>query len=151
MRIGVVSDTHGSLRAGAKRVLADSDHIIHAGDICASSVLEDLEDIAPLTAVLGNCDYDDFGPDVHEEADVTLGGVRFHVVHRLSDLGALDPGHYDVVVSGHTHRAVVEHANGVLLVNPGSVTQPRGGGRPTVAIVEVADGVVKSAQIVPVG
>jgi putative phosphoesterase len=151
MRVGIVADTHGSLRSETREALTGCDHIIHAGDICASSVIGQLETIAPLTAVLGNCDASDFGPDVCEEADVTLDGVRFHVVHKPSSLGVPNPARYDVAVCGHTHRAAIEHVNGVLLINPGSPTRPRGGKGPSIAIVEVAAGVVESVRIVPIG
>lgn len=51
--IGIISDTHGQLSEAAYAALADSDHIIHAGDIGNPSILRELETLAPVTAVLG--------------------------------------------------------------------------------------------------
>jgi putative phosphoesterase len=152
VKIGIVSDTHGSISRHALKMLRDEgvEHIIHAGDICASSVLFKLEDIAPVTAVLGNCDFDDFGPDVKREAEVTLDGVTFYVVHRPQDVGYVDPTRIDVVVTGHTHVENIERKRGVLFVNPGSITRPRGAQGGTIAIVETKHGFVESARIVSV-
>lgn len=149
MRIGVISDTHGTLPALAKKALEGCDHIIHAGDICSSSVLYGLEEIAPVTAVLGNCDYNDFGPSVGFSATPTIDGVRFIITHRPEDLGFVDPTRFDVAVYGHTHHEVVMRKHGVLMVNPGSPTRPRGKVGPSVAIIETDNGQVKSATIVP--
>jgi len=54
--VGLISDTHGLLRAEALAALAGSDHIIHAGDIGDESILDELRKIAPVTAVYGNVD-----------------------------------------------------------------------------------------------
>jgi uncharacterized protein len=54
--IGVISDTHGLLRPEALKALRGSQYIIHAGDVGASEILEELSAIAPLIAVRGNVD-----------------------------------------------------------------------------------------------
>jgi len=54
--IGVISDTHGLLRPGALEALRASEQIIHAGDVGAPEILEQLREIAPVTAVRGNID-----------------------------------------------------------------------------------------------
>ena len=56
VQIGVISDTHGLLRPEAVAVLRGSDFIIHAGDIDEPSILENLAELAPVTAVRGNVD-----------------------------------------------------------------------------------------------
>lgn len=149
MKIGVISDTHGSLSALAVEALQGCDRIIHAGDICSSNVLFKLEDIAPVTAVLGNCDHSDFGPQVGYTAETCIDGVSFFVTHRPDDLPFLDPGRMDVAVNGHTHVPLVEHKHGVLHINPGSVSRPRGPEGPTIAIIETKPGRVVEAKIVP--
>jgi len=120
-RIGLISDTHGLLRPQALVALQGSDHIIHAGDIGAPEILRALAAIAPLTAVRGNNDRDDWASDVPEFADVVLGGIRIHVLHDLHDLDTATCGEkFDVIVSGHSHKPRIERRDAVLFVNPGS-------------------------------
>ena len=58
--IGVISDTHGLLRPEAIKYLKDVDLIIHAGDVGSEKVLNDLKQIAPVYAVRGNCDQEEW-------------------------------------------------------------------------------------------
>lgn len=92
--IGVLSDTHGTLDPRAYGALADCGHIIHAGDICEPAVLRELETLAPVTAVLGNNDFPEYGSAVGRFARPVLGGVRFLVAHYPQDveLGRLSLG-----------------------------------------------------------
>ncbi|HWP20764.1 MAG TPA: metallophosphoesterase family protein [Burkholderiaceae bacterium] len=121
MRIGLISDTHNLLRPQALAWLQGCAHIVHAGDICAPHVLTALSALAPVHAVRGNNDVGDWAEGLPEALTVELGGVRLHVVHDLKTL-ALDPvaQGIDVVVSGHSHRPLVEQHGPVLYVNPGS-------------------------------
>jgi putative phosphoesterase len=150
-RIGVIADTHGELPSSVKAAFAGVDAIVHAGDVGPGYALETLEAIAPVTAVCGNCDIT--SPDALPiAANVVLGGVRVIVAHRDRDLGgSLDPVRAGarVAVVGHSHVAGVGERDGVLWVNPGSPSFPRGGMPPSVAIVTVgADGSV-AAEVVP--
>jgi putative phosphoesterase len=120
-RIGVISDTHGLLRPEATAFLHGSDFIIHAGDIVGASILEKLSAIAPVTAVRGNNDRGPWADAVPETQVLNIGEVSIYVLHNLDDLD-LDPvatGH-NVIVSGHSHKPLVERRDGVLYVNPGS-------------------------------
>jgi uncharacterized protein len=121
MRIGVVSDTHGLLRAEAVAVLQGCDHIIHAGDLCDGSVLAALSAMAPLTAVRGNNDKGSWASQLPEADLVRLGDASIYVIHDLARLD-IDPyaAGVRVVVSGHSHQPSVEIREGVLFLNPGS-------------------------------
>jgi len=121
VRVGLISDTHGLLRAEAVAFLRGSDFIIHAGDIGAPEVLQTLAAIAPVTAVRGNNDRERWAADIPETAVLAVGAIRICVLHDLAEL-ALDPGASDiqVVVSGHSHKPRSEERDGVLYVNPGS-------------------------------
>ncbi len=147
MLLGVISDTHGYLSAEACEALEACEAIIHAGDIGSTSVLLKLEAIAPVTAVLGNCDYNDYGPFVEAVANPCFDGVRFKVVHRSKDTGLVDPA-VSMVINGHTHKAKAEMRDGLWYVNPGSASSPREGHRPSIALVSVADGMVEYVKIV---
>jgi putative phosphoesterase len=150
VQIGIISDTHGKLSQTAYDALKGSDAIIHAGDIGASSVLFKLETIAPVTAVLGNCDRSDYGPYVTAVATPVFAEVRFKVVHKPKDIGSLAP-YTKVIVTGHTHVPKIEEVAGMTLVNPGSASEPRAGNPPTVAIMQVERGQVKDVHIVEIG
>jgi putative phosphoesterase len=121
MRIGVISDTHGLLRPEAVKQLAAVDHIIHAGDIGGPEVITGLEKIAPVVAIKGNNDVGEWAAGIPDDAVVTLGNRRIYVLHNVKDLGC-DPATvgFDVVISGHSHRPMVEIKGGVLYLNPGS-------------------------------
>ena len=143
--IGVLSDTHGQLYPRVVESLRGVDHIIHAGDIGAAQVLTALRQIAPVTAVRGNCDLEAWAADLPPRAELTLGGARILVGHmvRRERAGARedrlqDAPDFAVIVFGHSHVAAVEEREGVLYLNPGSAG-PRRFGRPrTVARLEIA-------------
>lgn len=137
LRLGVLSDTHGRLDAAVIDAFGGVDHIIHAGDIDTPAVLVELEMLAPVTAVLGNCDRPGPGMPTRSVESVLLGGVRFTVAHR--DSGIPRSVVVGVIVTGHTHRPAVVRAGGLVHLNPGSASQPRGPEGATVALVEVAN------------
>jgi len=120
-RIGIISDTHGLLRPKAEKSLAGVDHIIHAGDIGRPDVLAGLRRIAPVTAIRGNGDTGDWARDYADTELVQLAGQSMYVLHDLKTL-RIDPvaEGINVIISGHSHKAVIETVDGVLYVNPGS-------------------------------
>src|SRR5262245_42918385 len=116
--IGVISDTHGLMRAEATGALAGSELIIHAGDVGGPEVLEELRKTAPVIAVRGNIDQGDWLP---EYETVEREGVSIYVLHDLNQLD-LDPvsAGLHAVISGHSHKPVIRTKDGVLYLNPGS-------------------------------
>ena len=137
IRIGLISDTHGLLRAEAVDVLRGSDFIVHAGDI-GEGVLEPLSTIAPVTAVRGNNDRAPWAERLGETEWLRFGEITLHVLHDLADL-AIDPkaAGVDVVVTGHSHRPKIEHRDGVLYVNPGSAGPRRFSLPVSVAVMQI--------------
>lgn len=121
MLVGVISDTHGLLRPEVLPALAGVGHILHAGDVGDAGILETLRAIAPLTAIRGNVDVTGNCAQLPETELVELGGVSIYMLH---DLGALDldpvSAGVSVVVSGHSHKSMIERRKGVLYFNPGS-------------------------------
>jgi uncharacterized protein len=119
--IGVISDTHGVLRPEALKALRGSHHIIHAGDVGAPEILEELSAVAPLTAVRGNVDKGAWALKLAESEVLEVGGISIYVLHDLAelDLKAKAAG-FAVVVSGHSHVPKQEICDGVLYFNPGS-------------------------------
>lgn len=99
------------------KFLRGADHIIHAGDIGSPEVLQQLQEVAPITAVRGNNDRGRWARAIPDTVIVELGGVTIQVLH---DLGELKRPGGRVVVTGHSHKPKVEERDGVLYVNPGS-------------------------------
>ena len=143
--VGLISDTHGLVRPEIAKAFAGVQLILHAGDVGGSSVLATLATIAPVDAVYGNVD-DPHDPALRAERVVTLGGVTIHVSHghelkRPTPELVLGRYHGDVVVFGHTHRALIVHdkANRTA-VNPGAAGPRRFDLQPSVARVTIRDG-----------
>jgi hypothetical protein len=160
MRIGLLSDTHipdieKALPPQVMEAFQGVDLILHAGDIYITSVLDELENIAPVLAARGDDDYGNVVTDkrVEEKHILKLEGQTLWLIHEKRDFDMFtyqlsknyqeqdkhDPP--DIVVFGHYHRTSVQHDHGVLLVNPGSPTflnYRRGLG--TVAILNIVSG-----------
>jgi putative phosphoesterase len=136
--IGLISDTHGLLRPEALGALDGSDLIIHAGDVGAPEILEQLRGLAPVVAVKGNVDREAWCADLPETAVADAGSSLVYVLH---DLKALDlkPASAGIamVVSGHSHKPVCEERGGVLYINPGSAGPRRFNLPVTVARVDL--------------
>jgi uncharacterized protein len=121
MRIGVISDTHGLLRPEAERALRGVDLILHAGDVGNPKVLDGLKAIAPVFAVRGNVDTEDWGRELPETTVVETGGASFYILHNLRALDLRpETAGFNGVISGHTHQAEQWEREGVLYLNPGS-------------------------------
>ena len=148
LRIGLISDTHDLLRAEALAFLAGSDRIVHAGDICSPGVLEALAAVAPLTAVRGNNDRGAWAARLRESELVEVGGVWLVAIHDLAQLD-IDPiaAGVAVVVSGHSHRPLVERRDGVLFVNPGSAGPRRFSLPISVGELTIVDGAASARTV----
>ena len=146
--IGVISDTHGALRPEALKALRGSQHIVHAGDVGASEILEELSAIAPLTAVRGNVDKGDWALNLAETEVLEVGGISIFVFHDLAQLD-LKPkaAGFAVVISGHSHVPKQETRDGVLYFNPGSAGPRRFKLLVSVGRLIVEDGKVRGELI----
>ena len=150
-RVGLVSDTHGWLDPRVVAALQREEPlaaIVHAGDIGSRpEILWELAALAPLTAVLGNCDLAIPGFDLGGIARLTVNGVRLLVIHDLGDLGPV-PRDVDVIVRGHSHIPSVQPHDGVLVVNPGSASQRRRQPSCTVGVLDIAQDCALDVRIV---
>ena len=119
--VGLISDTHGLLRPEALRALEGSDLIIHAGDVGKPEILDTLRLLAPVVAVRGNVDLDEWACALPLAASAEAAPAAIYVLHDIQKLG-LDPAAagFQVVVSGHSHQPSRTERNGVLYLNPGS-------------------------------
>ncbi len=129
-----VADTHldsWKIPEKLSELIDNADMIIHAGDFDTYSVYRKFAKY-DLVAVAGNEDEEKVREELPDVATFEVDGVKIGVVHRgnylnhFHDLGyrALELG-VDVLVFGHLHRFVMERIKNVLLLCPGSPTQPR--------------------------
>jgi putative phosphoesterase len=143
--VGLISDTHGLVRPEVATAFAGVQLILHAGDVGGSAVQARLATIARVEAVYGNVD-DPHDPALRAERVVTLGGVTIHVSHghefpRPTPELALGRYRGDVVVFGHTHRAlIVRDGANRMAVNPGSAGPGRFDLQPSVARATIRGG-----------
>lgn len=129
MTLGLLADTHDHFDPKIPGLFAGVEHILHGGDIGLPWVILELEQIAPVTAVLGN---NDAGLDYRETELVRLGGLTF-LVHHIVDprrpseslQRRLIREAPDVVVYGHTHKPHRETIGRTLYLNPGYAGKPR--------------------------
>ena len=178
MRIGLISDTHipeacEHLPEPVFEAFAGVDLVMHAGDVYVNRVLDDLAQIAPVMAALGNGDE---GLDGHRfkldpDARVRVAhlleveGVRVGLAHALPTPDETSDevferamhrhfgGIVDVLVMGHSHLEGITRFGSTLVVNPGSATLPRNlvDVPGTVAILEIAVGGRVTAEIIRLG
>jgi putative phosphoesterase len=150
--IGLIADTHGLIRPEALRALSGVQLILHAGDVGGRSVLAALRAVAPVRAVPGNVD-DESDPELESTITLEAGGLTVHVSHG-HELGSPTPAKLlarysaDVIVFGHTHRAVVHRAGRRLVVNPGAAGPRRFNLVPSVALLHI-EGRHAEVEIVP--
>lgn len=149
MRIGLISDTHipearPELWPQVFDAFREVDLILHGGDIHDLSVIDALNELAPVYVARGNGDDGSGGRDVQpddgrlrEAWTLELGGVAIGLTHALPipeipphltlerAIGRLFPeGRPQVLVYGDTHVEAIDEIDGVLCVNPGSPTYP---------------------------
>jgi putative phosphoesterase len=162
VRVVVLADTHAPRRwkscpPRVAEVLRGADAILHAGDVCVPSVLDELAEFAPVHVVAGNND----GPDVvawgaPETLSLDLDGLRVGMIHdsgnkvgRTARMRRRFPA-ADLVVFGHSHIPLDETGDGVRIFNPGSPTDRRRQPRGTVGVLDIAAGELRSARLVEV-
>ncbi len=147
MKILVTSDNHGkfSTLKKLKEVYKDYDLFLHCGD-CETSK----EQLYDFLSVAGNNDY---LLDLPDERIVNVDGIKLLLTHghRYYGRGKLIEKakklRCKIVCFGHSHSPLISEAEGVLLLNPGSLRNNRDGSSPSYMILEVVNGEVISVNI----
>ena len=149
MKILIVSDTHGSFYKLKQVIDAEKplDVLIHCGDVCGE--LTSALGARPgyqVFAVRGNCDMPGRLPAEYvlefPHHRVFLVHGHMHNVRRDNQKlirAAKDAG-CDMAMYGHTHVPEIVNGDGVLVLNPGSLSEPRtADGRPSYAVMTIDD------------
>jgi putative phosphoesterase len=139
------------LRPEALEALRGSQHIIHAGDVGAPEILDELATIAPVTAIRGNVDKAAWARRLPETEAVEIGGVLIYVLHDLKQLDLKpEAAGFKVVISGHSHVPRQETRDAVLYFNPGSAG-PRRFKLPVTVGRLIVEGTLVRGEIIPIG
>lgn len=156
MNLGVISDTHGVLSPLVARHFQFVEMILHAGDIGSDQILDKLADMAPLLAVKGNMDYAGRAASLPATISRTLNGINFLITHNIGDMrsfhkeiekrskGAVP----EIVIFGHTHRAVFQKLGSTTFINPGSALESRDHRRPSVMLLQIDPGRIVSHELI---
>ena len=142
--IGLISDTHGMVRPGVAAAFEGVELILHAGDVGGRQVVDELSLIAPVLAVRGN--IDPIGTAglpselVHDVDRLTLHMSHGHELGHPTPDGLLACYLADIIVYGHTHKALVHRSGRRLVVNPGAAGPRRFFAVPSVARLAVENG-----------
>ncbi len=155
MRLGVISDTHGLLRAEVFEAFKEVDHILHGGDVGTWEILVEPQTLAPVTAVYGNTDAPELRGKLTQVAQVELDGFEIVVTHG-DQFGHPTPAtlhdafpRAEIIVFGHTHKPLLELVDRtVTVINPGGAGPKRFGLAPSVGILELEPGIPPRARLV---
>lgn len=137
MRVLIVSDTHGRHVAldRALEAAGQIDMFIHLGDVEGGEEYLDAAIECEKHVVRGN---NDFFSDLPREEEFYIGKYRTFITHGHAYYVSLDPEYIreegkarkaDIVMFGHTHRPFFEEKDGIIVLNPGSLSFPRQEGR----------------------
>lgn len=152
--IGLISDTHGMVRAGLVSAFEGVELILHAGDVGGREVVDELSLVAPVLAVRGN--IDPIGSaGLPSELVHDVDGLTLHLSHG-HELGHPTPDALlacypaDIIVYGHTHKALVHRSGRRLVVNPGAAGPRRFFAVPSVGRLVVENGLAE-VEIIELG
>lgn len=146
MRILIVSDTHGH-EENLDRVLEEigtPDYLLHLGDVEGQEDYIEAVAGCPVYIVAGN---NDFFSDLPREEEFCLENYRIMMTHghyygvSMGTEGLLEEARargVHIAMYGHTHRPEIEEEDGIVLLNPGSLSYPRQWGRePSYILMEI--------------
>jgi len=157
VKFGIISDTHinknddpeliNKLLKQIKQAFNDVDEIIHAGDVCDESFLNDLKKIAPTKCVRGNMDKI---TNLEDFISFSAGKYNIGVIHKLPDSAEefFKENDLHILIYGHSHKPIIKGTSyNTLILNPGSPTKPKAPparkgfdkpiARPSVIILEI--------------
>lgn len=147
MLIAVISDSHGNKDSinKIKKKISNADVLLFLGD-GENDLAEITNDFTgEVFAVRGNCDITGKYP---EEQILEIQGKKIFICHghrynvkygynsiyyRGKEIGA------DIVLFGHSHIPIIEEYNGIILMNPGSISHGMGRLNKTLGYIDLID------------
>ena len=148
--VGLISDTHVPVRARCIpkkvfQVFENVDFIVHAGDLVELSVIDELEQLAPVLAVHGNMDGPEVSGALPKLNSLKVSDWKIGVMHDPNTLFGMGKmreiakqNGFNVFVYGHTHNSGIKWEGKTLYINPGSPTNPSSFmNKPSVALLKV--------------
>lgn len=146
-RYGLISDTHGHLHRDVHAVFAGTEAILHAGDVVGADILDELQLIAPVHAVHGNCDWQAPGMPAQRLLDLPFGlaalthGHLFGSGRELPEIlfETFAPRSPRLIVFGHTHIQYLRKHGDIWVVNPGPAGKPRFRDKPSIMVANWND------------
>ena len=133
-KFGIISDTHFTESDKSKlyykllnqleETFNDVDEIIHAGDVCESYFLDDMENIAPVRCVKGESDKI---PGLENFITFEVGKYTLGIIHKKpeNEEAFFKEHNIHILIFGHTHQPLIKGTPyNTLLINPGSPTKP---------------------------
>lgn len=147
MKILIVSDTHKAHIALEKALKTEQpiDMLIHLGDVeGGADYIEAIAD-CPTHILAGN---NDFFCDLPQEEEFIVEGNHIFITHGHYYYVAMGEGDLikeakgrgaDIVMYGHTHKPSLHEAEGLTVLNPGSISYPRQADRRASYIVMTID------------
>ena len=163
MKVLVISDTHRNI-ANVVKILdcikpLGPAAILHCGDHIEDALrLKRLYPNIEVEAVYGNCD----GMASLDECNkvVNIGGVPIFITH--GHRHEIKYGDYEellidaiaheakLAICGHSHVAYLQKKQGIILLNPGSISLPRDSGFPSYAMLDLEAGFIKEVAIMQI-
>ena len=137
MKSLIVSDTHGRHSAFDKALkeAGKIDALVHLGDTEGGEDYIEAVCGCPAYVLAGN---NDFFSDNLREMEVVFGTKKAFMTHGHYYYVSLGPERIieegkmrnaDIVMFGHTHKPFLEMIDGMIVLNPGSLSYPRQEGR----------------------
>lgn len=162
IKVGLISDTHGYLDPQVSEYFEDRDEIWHAGDFGNLSVVNELQQIAPLTGVYGNIDGSEIRNEFPQHQRFEREGLKIWMTH----IGGM-PGRYcipireeinrqapDIFICGHSHILKIARdpdLSNMLYINPGAAGKQGFQVCRTMIRFDIADGELKNVEVINLG
>ena len=150
MKVLVVSDSHRDTQSVIDVIEKEKpDMLIHLGDLeTDTSEIEKAMQVPvhPCVFIRGNCDG--YERDLKPVAVFDLCGHRFFCTHGHSQgvymsydnlIYSAEENDCDIALFGHIHQPVDESFGDVRILNPGSISKPRGGSRKSYIVMEMSE------------
>lgn len=158
-RIGILSDTHSCWDQRYERHFTGCDEIWHAGDIGDISILQKLEELAPVVrAVAGNIDHGTVRRKCREIEIFEIEGVRVMLTHIGGYPGKYHPGIKTMLrdnaiklfVDGHSHilKVMFDRELDTLHINPGAAGTQGWQQQRTLVKLTIDNGTMKDLEVI---